>query len=185
MKTCDICGGKLGFLNSFRCQDGVICKNCYRIVSGNYASTITGLTLAELKKLYIRNAPPLDLGPDGFQATRKVSSLLLVDEKRHKFCILNNRKRCGNAARPEVFSQEELKSFHMNMEPAYSPEELKKMMADKNSGQTVRSLSVRITLKSGIVHTIPLFSSPIRISTYAFRQSYKLAQELLDALGSV
>jgi len=55
-KSCGICGGKTGFLNRFRCQDGVVCKRCYRIVSGNYARTIVGTPLSELKQRYIRFA---------------------------------------------------------------------------------------------------------------------------------
>ena len=55
-KTCGICGGKTGFRNRFRCQDGVVCKRCYRIVSGNFATTIAKTPLSELKQRYIRFA---------------------------------------------------------------------------------------------------------------------------------
>ena len=55
-KTCDICGGKTGFRNRFRCQDGVVCKRCYRIVSGNFATTIVKTPLSELKQRYLRFA---------------------------------------------------------------------------------------------------------------------------------
>lgn len=30
--NCDICGEKLGF-RKFHCQDGVVCKKCYAVVS--------------------------------------------------------------------------------------------------------------------------------------------------------
>jgi len=56
-KTCDICGGKAKF-PSFRCQDGVVCKNCYLVVSNGYTSTIAKATLDELKRLYIKNTLP-------------------------------------------------------------------------------------------------------------------------------
>ncbi|MBQ6207705.1 MAG: DUF4428 domain-containing protein [Oscillospiraceae bacterium] len=59
-QLCDICGGTTGFRNRFRCQDGVICKNCYRIVSGVYTTTVAKLTLAELKRRYIRNTEALE-----------------------------------------------------------------------------------------------------------------------------
>ena len=55
-KTCGICGGRIGFGNRFRCQDGAVCKRCYRIVSGNYATTIVKTPLSELKKRYLRFA---------------------------------------------------------------------------------------------------------------------------------
>ena len=126
MKTCDICGGKRGLLHSFRCQDGVICKNCYRIVSGNFANTITDKTLSELKKIYIRNAQPLDLGSDGFETTRKIGSWLLVDEKRHKFCLLQNPKKNAAAARPRVYARSDLAAVHVQLRPEFSREELEK-----------------------------------------------------------
>lgn len=54
-KTCDICGQKIG-LKAFHCQDGVLCKDCYKLVSNNLTSTITAKTLLELKSIYIQNA---------------------------------------------------------------------------------------------------------------------------------
>ena len=59
-KICGICGAKTGFLNRFRCQDGEVCKCCYRIVSGVYTTTVAKLTLAELKRRYIRNTEALE-----------------------------------------------------------------------------------------------------------------------------
>lgn len=53
-KKCDLCGAQTGF-RSFRCQDGVICKNCYLIVSSGYTETIAKRTLHELKQIYVRN----------------------------------------------------------------------------------------------------------------------------------
>lgn len=57
---CDLCGGKTGFLNRFRCQDGAVCKRCYRIVSGNYKTTIASTPLSELKRRYVRFGELLD-----------------------------------------------------------------------------------------------------------------------------
>ena len=53
-KICDICHEPTGF-RSFRCVDGVVCKNCYLIVSNGYTGTIAKKTLTELKKVYIKN----------------------------------------------------------------------------------------------------------------------------------
>ena len=47
--NCDICGEKLGF-RKFHCQDVVVCKKCYAVVSNGFTETITKKTLAELKK---------------------------------------------------------------------------------------------------------------------------------------
>ena len=47
--NCDLCGEKLGF-RKFHCQDGVVCKKCYAIVSNGFSETIAKKTLAELKK---------------------------------------------------------------------------------------------------------------------------------------
>ena len=49
--NCDLCGEKLGF-RKFHCQDGVVCKKCYAIVSKGFSETIAKKTLAELKKTY-------------------------------------------------------------------------------------------------------------------------------------
>ena len=185
MKTCDICGGKRGFFHSFRCQDGVICKNCYRIVSGNYATTITGKTIQELKKIYIQNAQPLDLGADGFETTRKIGSLLLIDEGRRKFCVLNHPKKNGSAARPQIYSRSDVTAVRLQLRPAFSQDELEKLMDDKSKEQTADSLSVQISLKDGQVCRIPLLTSPVRLSTYAFRQSYQLARQMVEALNTL
>ena len=45
--NCDLCGEKLGF-RKFHCQDGVVCKKCYAIVSNGFSETIAKKTLAEL-----------------------------------------------------------------------------------------------------------------------------------------
>ena len=55
-KACDICGEKTGFRNRFRCQDGVICKKCYQVVSNDFSRTIARSTVLELKKIYVDNA---------------------------------------------------------------------------------------------------------------------------------
>ena len=65
-KTCDICGGKTGW-RSFRCQDGVVCRNCYLIVSSGYTTTIAKLTLDDLKRIYVKNTLPPDQVGDAQQ----------------------------------------------------------------------------------------------------------------------
>ncbi len=53
-KTCDLCGGPIGVIRKFRCLDGVICKDCYRLVSGNYTDTVAGKSLEDLKRIYVQ-----------------------------------------------------------------------------------------------------------------------------------
>lgn len=95
--NCDICGEKLGF-RKFHCQDGVVCKKCYAVVSNGFTETITKKTLAELKKTYEANAVPIDLGEDGFVVTRKIQSLLLIDEQNKNFVFLEIRQFQKNTA---------------------------------------------------------------------------------------
>ena len=105
--NCDICGEKLGF-RKFHCQDGVVCKKCYAVVSNGFTETITKKTLAELKKTYEANAVPIDLGEDGFVVTRKIQSLLLIDEQNKKFCISGNPTVSKEYSRPEIYHYEDL-----------------------------------------------------------------------------
>lgn len=182
---CDICGGKTGFRNSFRCQDGVICKNCYRIVSNNFSSTIAGSTLLELKKTYIRNAQPLDMGTDGFQITKKLGSFLLLDERGRKFCLLSNRSLTKEYARPEIYRYEDLESFALASEPGYTAGELQALSQDRGERAVVRRLSVRLRFQDGAVREILTLPSPVRTSSFAFRKALQATEELLQALGQI
>ena len=177
-KTCDICGGNIGMLHAFRCQDGTICKNCYRIVSGNYASTIAGRTLLELKQLYIRNAPPLELGDEGFQATQRVGSFLLLDSKSRKFCILNNRKLTHENTRPEIFPYEALKSFALVTQPPLPA-------LTRKEDTVVQKLGVRLDLEGFGEREIVIIPTPVRASSFAFREGRRIAEKILDCLSGI
>lgn len=183
-KICDICGGKIGF-HAFHCQDGMICKNCYRIVSGNYANTITKMTLVELKKRYIQNAQPLEMGEDGFQITKKVGAFLLLDEKNRKFCVLNNQKMTGRNTRPEIYPYAALERAQLIADPQLSEEQLKTLAANRDSDTVVRKLTVCLWLKNGSRREITVIPTPVRVSSFAFRQAYKVAEELLDCLAGI
>lgn len=184
-KTCDICGGKTGVFNSFRCQDGTICKNCYKIVSGNYAATITKLTLSELKRLYIQNAQPLGIGEDGFETTRKIGSFLLLDDRNRKFCILNNQKLTHQSTRPEVFPYAALSGVRLISVPGYSAQQLSALAANKGSAVVIKKLAVRLDLKDAGSQEIVIIPTPVRTSTFAFRQGYKIAENIFDCLAHI
>lgn len=53
-KICDICGAVIG-RKRFRCSDGVLCKDCYQIVTNNFSDTIADKTLQDLKMTYVQN----------------------------------------------------------------------------------------------------------------------------------
>lgn len=181
-KSCDICGAKAGLFNAFRCQDGVVCKRCYRIVSNNYATTISGMTLLELKKNYIKNAQPVDMGEGGFQTTRKIGAFLLLDEKKRKFCILNNQKMTGENTRPEIYPYAVFESAQIISEPNFSAEQLSALAEDKSNSSVIRKLAVQLHLKGIGTREIVIVPTPVRASSFAFRQAYKVAKEVFDCL---
>lgn len=184
MKTCDICGAKLGF-RKFRCQDGVVCKSCYGIVSNHFTLTISKMTLAELKKNYVRNAQSLNMGEEGFLTTRKIGSFLLLDENNEKFCILSNWKVTGQHKRPEIFSYHDLQRFCLSCDPQFTAKQLMDLAADKSSTEVVQRLTIELYLKGNKRKEIVTIPSPVRTSSFAFRQSYKITQEILDCLADI
>lgn len=52
--VCDICGAVTG-RKKFRCRDGVLCKNCYQIVTNNFSGTVADRDLKDLKMIYVQN----------------------------------------------------------------------------------------------------------------------------------
>lgn len=50
---CDICGAVTG-RKKFRCRDGVLCKDCYQIVTNNFSSTVADKSLKDLKMTYVQ-----------------------------------------------------------------------------------------------------------------------------------
>lgn len=183
--VCDICGGKTGFRNTFRCQDGVVCKNCYRIVSNNFTTTIARSSLADLKRIYIQNARPVDMGEEGFRTTKKVGTFLLLDEEGRKFCLLSNRNLTKEYARPEIHAYGDLEGYQLLSQPSFSAGELAALAQDKHSKAVVQKLSVRLRLKGGAVRDITVIPSPVRTSSFAFRQAYKALGEIVQALDGI
>ena len=167
--NCDICGEKLGF-RKFHCQDGVVCKKCYAVVSNGFTETITKKTLAELKKTYEANAVPIDLGEDGFVVTRKIQSLLLIDEQNKKFCISGNPTVSKEYSRPEIYHYEDLMGY---------------LKEDKKTVKVIKKLKVRMKIKGVGIKDLVVLASPVRSSTYAFRKSYQVAMDILKELNAI
>lgn len=182
--NCDICGEKLGF-RKFRCQDGVVCKKCYAVVSNGFTETITKKTLAELKKTYEANAVPIDLGEDGFVVTRKIQSLLLIDEQNKKFCISGNPTVSKEYSRPEIYHYEDLMGYMLICEPELTPEELVHLKEDKKTVKVIKKLKVRMKIKGVGIKDLVVLASPVRSSTYAFRKSYQVAMDILKELNAI
>ena len=182
--NCDICGEKLGF-RKFHCQDGVVCKKCYAVVSNGFTETITKKTLAELKKTYEANAVPIDLGEDGFVVTRKIQSLLLIDEQNKKFCISGNPTVSKEYSRPEIYHYEDLMGYMLMCEPELTPEELVHLKEDKKTVKVIKKLKVRMKIKGAGIKDLVVLASPVRSSTYAFRKSYQVAMDILKELNAI
>ena len=182
--NCDICGEKLGF-RKFHCQDGVVCKKCYAVVSNGFTETITKKTLAELKKTYEANAVPIDLGEDGFVVTRKIQSLLLIDEQNKKFCISGNPTVSKEYSRPEIYHYEDLMGYMLMCEPELTPEELVHLKEDKKTVKVIKKLKVRMKIKGVGIKDLVVLASPVRSSTYAVRKSYQVAMDILKELNAI
>lgn len=182
--NCDICGEKLGF-RKFHCQDGVVCKKCYAVVSNGFTETITKKTLVELKKTYEANAVPIDLGEDGFVVTRKIQSLLLIDEQNKKFCISGNPTVSKEYSRPEIYHYEDLMGYMLICEPELTPEELVHLKEDKKTVKVIKKLKVRMKIKGVGIKDLVVLASPVRSSTYAFRKSYQVAMDILKELNAI
>lgn len=182
--NCDICGEKLEF-RKFHCQDGVVCKKCYAVVSNGFTETITKKTLAELKKTYEANAVPIDLGEDGFVVTRKIQSLLLIDEQNKKFCISGNPTVSKEYSRPEIYHYEDLMGYMLMCEPELTPEELVHLKEDKKTVKVIKKLKVRMKIKGVGIKDLVVLASPVRSSTYAFRKSYQVAMDILKELNAI
>lgn len=178
--VCDICGGKTGFRNTFRCQDGVICKNCYRIVSNHYSTTITRSTILDLKKIYIRNAQAPEMGTDGFHATKKLGTFLLLDESNRKFCLLSNHNLTKKYTRPEIYRYEDLESFELISSPKYTAEELETLSQDKQSQTVIQKMVIQLHLHESGIREIVFIPTPVRIPSFAFRKAYRAADKIMQ-----
>ncbi len=183
-RVCDICGGKIGW-KAFHCQDGAICKECYKLVSNGYTTTITGKTLAELKKAYVKNAKPLALGQDGFTTSRKVGSFLILDEEHKKFCLPSNYRITGQYAQPEIFPWKKLKGYKLVSDPELSPERLSTLSEDKKTDVVIKSLVIRLKIAGAEIKDIVFIPKPVRASSFAFRKAYSAAKEVMKELTCI
>ncbi len=175
MKTCDVCGSRLGMLK-FRYADGCICKKCYEAASRNCSVTIRDLSFREIEKrclLYDENSIELE----EFEVTKRIGNYILIDEKNRRFCILNHGMRDKEYNSPIILSLDDIKFCVVQGAAASSGKTDGKDYTDRN--RTVNSLEIEIFLHSMTkVHNISILSSPVRKKSYAFRRSSAFMQAI-------
>lgn len=175
MKTCDVCQKPLGVFNKFRYADGYICKECYKKASNHFAETIVKKNLSEIKELCERYEATQT---DEFQITGKIGNFLLIDEIHQKICLPNNRMVKKEAALPEFYAIEDIEQCRIEIDPKQSIEVLEHR-AERRKDGTVNYLKVKLWITGNKkLAEISLISNPIRIKSYAFRQSLQFARKI-------
>mgnify|MGYP000688427969 FL=1 len=175
MKTCDVCQKPLGVFNKFRYADGYICKECYKKASNHFAETIVKKNLSEIKELCERYEATQT---DEFQITRKIGNFLLIDEIHQKICLPNNRMVKKEAALPEFYAIEDIEQCRIEVDPKQSIEALEHK-AERREDGTVNYLKVKLWITGNKkLAEISLISNPVRIKSYAFRQSLQFARKI-------
>ncbi|MDO4943324.1 MAG: DUF4428 domain-containing protein [Lachnospiraceae bacterium] len=180
MKTCDVCGNKLGIMNKFKYADGHICKICYKKASRQFTETITQKSLMEIEELCNRKR---DEGSfERFEITGKVGNYLLIDEKNQRLCIPNNRMTNQKVSDPEFYDIKDIKKCEIQFSPEISLNELEQRVLLKKDESVINFLNVCITMKDGKQKIIQLLSKPVRIKSYAFRQSFHFAKRINEEI---
>jgi len=181
MKTCDVCGNQLGVMNKFKYEGGYICKECYKKASRQFTETITQKSLSEIKELCARQRD--DESFENFAVTGKIGNYLLVDEKHRRICIPNNRMVSQKVSEPEFYDMDDIKGSCIQFYPEMSLEELEKKVLLRKDESAVDYLRICISMKDGTEKMLPLLSKPVRIKSYAFRQSFRFAKKLNDEIN--
>lgn len=175
MKTCDVCQKPLGVFNKFRYADGYICKECYKKASNHFAETIVKKNLSEIKELCERYEATQT---DEFQITGKIGNFLLIDEIHQKICLPNNRMVKKEAALPEFYAIEDIEQCRIEVDPKQLIEALEHK-AERREDGTVNYLKVKLWITGNKkLAEISLISNPVRIKSYAFRQSLQFARKI-------
>lgn len=180
MKTCDVCQKPLGVFNKFRYADGYICKECYKKASNHFADTIVKKNLSEIKQLCEKYE---ETQTEEFQITGKIGNFLLIDEVNQKICLPNNRMVKKEAALPEFYMINDIEQCKIEVNPKQSIDELEYKAEQREDG-TINYLKVKlwITGKKDLAE-ITLISNPVRIKSYAFRQSLQFARKIQEEIN--
>lgn len=175
-KTCDVCGQELGLLKKFRYADGYICKACYAKASRQFTETIRNKSLLEIQTLC--GAKRDEESFANFKVTGKIGNYLLFDEVHQRLCVMNNRMTNRQVSDPEFYDVAELRSCRLNYEPQMPLEELEQKVNEQKTEETISFLKVELFLKNGKKKEIRLLENPVRIKSFAFRQSFQFARRI-------
>ncbi|MGI6501742.1 MAG: DUF4428 domain-containing protein [Anaerostipes sp.] len=181
MKTCDVCGNKIGLMNKFKYADGYICKECYRKASRQFTETIIQKDLAEIKELCNQELDVKSL--ENFEMTGRIGNYLLVDEKNHRICIPNNRMTNQKVDAPEFYDISNIKQCEIKIDPYMDLEELEKKVKIQRDESVMNYLTVQISTKDQKTKNIQLIDKPVRIKSYAFRQSFNFAKRIKEEIN--
>lgn len=176
MQTCDICHGKLGFMNKFRYAEGCICKQCYKKASRQFTETITDKSYAQIRALCSGESKITE----DFEVTGRIGNYLLVDERNRMICVLNNRMVKQQVSAPDFYHVEDIRTCEILCEPQISPEEIEKKLLQKEEGM-IKALRVKISFKDARVPAeISFFEGAVRMKSFAFRQSFGFARRIME-----
>ena len=115
---------------------------------------------------------------DEFQITGKIGNFLLIDEIHQKICLPNNRMVKKEAALPEFYAIEDIEQCKIEVDPKQSIDALEHK-AERREDGTVNYLKVKLWITGNKkLAEISLISNPVRIKSYAFRQSLQFARKI-------
>lgn len=186
-KNCSICNKKLGW-KKFRCVDGVVCADCYKIVSNQYTSKIIDKELWELLEIYNNNLKELNsinLGNDGFFTTKKIGTFLMLDEERKKICIPCNFHITKKFSNVQIIPYKSLKGYKLITEPNISFNELMDFYNNPKKQQIINYMCIRLLLDNSTTQDIVILPKSVRTSSFAFRKGYKIANNILQNLDEI
>ncbi|OFK22424.1 DUF4428 domain-containing protein [Olsenella sp. HMSC062G07] len=184
--TCDICGKKLGF-RKFKYSTGVICKDCYKLASESYTTTIAEKTFDEVMAAYDRRKSQLESDVN-FLPTKRVANYLQIDERRELICLPNNRligliagDKEGLSA-PEYIKWADVYACSIVTTPRLTQSQMRGEGIAK--GTTISSLSVEIkTRRPKASHVICFLKNKTRVKSFAFRHTFDLAKRCVDMVN--
>ncbi len=176
MKTCDVCKEPLRMMGKFKYADGYICKKCYKKASRQFTETIIKKSLQEIKELCGIERDEKSL--EEFEVTGRIGNYLLIDELNQKICIPNNRMTNRQVSNPDFYNVEDIAECEIVYRPQMTLEELEEKTAKREEG-TIKFLKIKITFKNKKEKKeICLIANPVRIKSYAFRQSFNFAKRM-------
>ena len=182
-KTCDVCGNELGFLKKFKYAESYICKECYGKASRQFTETIRSKSFAEIKALCSEERDEASF--ENFTVTGKIGSYMLIDDKHKRICITCNRLTSQKVSEPKFLDVKDIKKVYIGYQPRMDIHTLEQLVMEQRSEQTIDHLKVGIVLENGHQEEITLVQKPLRIKSYAFRQSFQFAKRINEEVEAL